>query len=132
MARAIPAAADPLVWINAVQTLVSVEHSYIGNPGRTAFVKFARTLLNPVAAKLGWDPTRNEESNDARLRDAVLTTLGRIGDPSVIEESDRRFAAMMRDPNAVSPAVRRTVISIAAHNAGRETLDRLIALLRTT
>jgi len=132
MARAIPVTADPLVWINVVQTLVSIEHSYTGNPGRTAFVKFARTLLNPVAAKLGWDPIRNEESNDARLRDALLTALGRFGDQSVIEESDRRFEAMMRDPSVVSPAVWRTVISIVAHNAGRETLDRLIALLRTT
>jgi aminopeptidase N len=132
MARAIPATADPLVWIRVVETLVSIERSYTGNPGRIAFVKFARTLLKPVAAKLGWDPIRNEESNDARLRDAVLTGLGRFGDQFVIEESDRRFEAMMRNPNAVSPAVRRTVISIVAYNAGRETLDTLIALLRTT
>jgi aminopeptidase N len=132
MARSLPAGADPVVWMRVVGNLISIDRSYTGNPGRTAFLTFARKLLNPVAAKLGWDPIGHEESNDAKLRDAVLTALGRFGDQSVIADAQRRFEAMMRDPNAVSPAVRRTVISIVAHNADGHTLDRLIALLRST
>jgi aminopeptidase N len=131
IAGVLPTGADPVVWMQVIKTLISIDRAYTGNPRRAAFLAYARKL-HPLAAKLGWDAIRNEESNDANLRDAVLKALGRFGDQAVIAEATRRFEQAMRDSKSTSPAVRRTAISIVAYHADRNMLNRLIATLRAT
>ena len=130
--QAIPADADPIVWLQIVSTLVTIDGFYKDNPGHTVFMAFARDRLTPLAVRLGWDAQTKEEPNAATLRDAVLAALSRFGDQVVIAEARRRFQIALRNPREVSPTVRRTALSIIARYADAETLDRLIALLRAT
>ena len=132
LTRKIPVDADPVVWIQIISTLVGVDRLSADRPGHAAFVAFARDRLRPLAVRLGWDAQANEEPNAATLRESVLVALGRFGDQPVIAEARRRFDAALRNPREVSPAVRRTALSIVARQADAETLDRLITLLRTT
>jgi DNA-binding CsgD family transcriptional regulator/CheY-like chemotaxis protein len=74
------ARADPLVWIQIAGTLHDIDALYRDAPGRDAFRKFARGLLQPIAARLGWEPRPNEETNDGRLRSTVLESLARLAD----------------------------------------------------
>jgi len=131
LTRKIPLDADPVVWIQVISTLVAVDRLWGDRPGHSAFVAFARDRLRPLAARLGWDAQANEEANAATLRESVLVALGRFGDQPVIAEARRRFDAALRNPSEASPAVRRSALSIVARQADAQTLDRLIALLRT-
>jgi len=137
-AKAMPAAADPIVWLQIVSTLVSIETLYGedtlygDDSGHAAFIAFARSRLQLLAAKLGWDAQPNEQPNTATLRQAVLTALSRFGDQQVIAEAGRRFDFAQQHPGEISPAVRRSALSVVAQHADAETLDKLIGLLRAT
>jgi aminopeptidase N len=132
LARAVPVNADPLVWLQVVETFTTIDRLYTGEPHQSAFRSFAQNKLGPVAARLGWDVQPNEAVNVAELRAAVLQALSRFGDESVIREARRRFDAAINDATNVSPATRRTVVSIVAWNADSVTLDRLLAKVRST
>jgi aminopeptidase N len=132
LARAIPVDADPVVWRQIIATFVSIDRVYGDDAGHAAFAAFAQNRLRPLAARLGWDAQPNEEPNAATLRQDVLVALSRFGDASVIAEARRRFETSLRTPGEISPAVRRTALSIVARHADAETLDRLIALFRSS
>jgi aminopeptidase N len=132
LARAIPAEADPIVWLQIIGTYSAIHRLYSGNPNQAAFAAFAIERLRPIAARLGWDPRTNEEANAAKLRDAVLEALSQFGDQTVVSEARQRFDAAMDDSKSMPPATRQTVISIMARNADSATLDRLISAVRTT
>jgi aminopeptidase N len=132
LTRALPIEADPIVWGQVIETLVSIDRLYKDKPGQGAFRAFARDRLKPFASRLGWEPSPGEEQNAAILRGAVLGALSRFGDQSVLDESQRRFSVFMKNSNEISPAVRQIVLSVAARHADAQTLDRLITLLRAT
>lgn len=132
LARAVPVSADPLVWRQIVDTFVTVDRLYTGDPHQSAFRIFARNKLGPMAARLGWDVQPNEAVNVAELRGAILRALSRFGDESVIAEARRRFDVAIDDAKDVPPATRKTVLSIVARNADSVTLDRLLAAVRNT
>ncbi len=132
LTRALPITADPIVWQQVIRTLTAIDRLYAKEPGQNAFRRFARDRLNPLASRLGWEPSSGEEENAAVLREAVLEALSRFGDQSTIEEARRRFALFLQQPNQTSPAMRRIVLSIMARHADSQTLDRLIQLLRAT
>jgi aminopeptidase N len=132
LARALPADTDPVVPVQVVDTLAAINGLYEGNARRAEFARFAVEILGPLGARLGWDAQPKEDANASRLRNAVLITLGQFGDRQVIAEARRRFEMVLRNPEEVSPAVRRTALAIVARDADKETLDRLIGLLRAT
>jgi aminopeptidase N len=132
LTRALPIDADPIVWIQVISTLVSIDKLYDNQPGQPVFRRFARERLNPLSTQLRWDVSPNEEGNAAILRDAVITALSRFEDREVVAEAQRRFALVLKAPKEVSPAVRRTVLSVVARHANAQTLSQLMTLLRTT
>ncbi len=132
LASAVPVDTDPVVWLQVVNTFVTVDRLCAGSPSQAGFRSFARTRLSPLAARLGWDVQPNEPVNVAELRGAVLQALSRFGDEAVVAEARRRFDSAIDDTKDVSPATRKTVISVVARNADSATLDRLLAALRDT
>jgi aminopeptidase N len=129
---ALPVDADPIVWMQVISTLVSIDKLYDNQPGQHAFRRFARDKLNLLSRRLGWDASPNEEGNAAILRDAIITALSRFEDQEVVTEAQRRFALVLQAPQEVSPAVRRTVLSVVARHANAQMLDQLVTLLRNT
>jgi aminopeptidase N len=132
LARAVPADADPVVLGQVVSTLVSIDGLYEEAAGRSGFARFALEILHPLAEQLGWDARPSEDANASVLRNEVLVALGEFGDKQVIEEARRRFEMSLQKPEDVSPAVRRTVLTIVAREADKQSLDRLVALLHAT
>jgi hypothetical protein len=113
-------------------TLVSIDRLYEEAAGRDGFVRFALEILHPLGERLGWDVRPSEDAIVPMLRDEVLVALGEFGDKQVTAEARRRFEMSLQNPQAVSPAVRRTALSIVARESDKETFDRLIALLHAT
>jgi aminopeptidase N len=94
------------------------------------FRSFAREVLQPTYARLGWSKQPGESDNTAGLRSAVLAALGDFGDAAVLAEARRRFAAMVADPSSVDPTTRRTVLVIVAEQADAATWDQIHALAK--
>lgn len=132
LAQKLPLDADPLVWVQVVNTLGSLDRLYRDSPHRAAFAAFVRARLHPIANRVGWEARPGEDVNTARLRNAALQTLSLYDDAQTIAEARRRWDQAEENPGNVSPAVRRTALSIVARHADAKTFDRLMDLFRAT
>jgi aminopeptidase N len=122
------AAADPVVVGTLALQIYAFDDYYRGQPGRDAFRAFARAVLQPAFARVGWDRRPGEPDNVALMRRDLLATLGRLDDPAVVAEAHRRFKRLVEDPASLSGADRLTVIGIAAEHADAATWDQLHAM----
>jgi aminopeptidase N len=126
--KATPTDANPVVWENIAGVLGGLDLYYRdGDPGQAAFRAFAISKLEPVFNQVGWEAKPDESAPVAILRDELIGTLGDLGDPNVIKEARRRFAAQATDPSAVPGPLRKTIIAVIAHNADATTWDQLHA-----
>lgn len=131
LARNAPADADPVVLGALAGQLSAIDDLYAGRPNQAAFRAFARARLDPVAARLGWDPAPGEADNAAIARRSVLAILGGLGDPAVIAEARRRFHRWLSAPESLEGAARRTVLGIVAANADTATWEILLQRARS-
>ena len=103
---------------------------YEGLPGQAAFQAYARSVLDPVLAKLGWEAVPGEDQNSAVLRTTVILVLGNLNDPAVIAEARKRFATYVKDPTSLTPDLRRDVLRIVAEYADAATWDQIHTLAK--
>ena len=120
----------PTVLSVVTARLERLNFLYEGLPGQAAFQAYARGVLNPVLAKLGWTAQPGEEQNAALLRSDLLTTLGELDDPGVVAEAQKRFAAYIKDPTSLSADLRHDVLIITAKHADAATWDEIHALAK--
>ncbi|HEX4151427.1 MAG TPA: M1 family aminopeptidase [Steroidobacteraceae bacterium] len=125
LASAMDGNTDTRAWQQIVGALGTIEYAERGSPGHQAFESYARTVIKPVADKLGWNE-RADEAPDAReLRITLLGDLGRWGDEATIREASRRFEAFVKDRNTLGPDQQSTVLGIVAEYANAATFDEL-------
>lgn len=128
LVEAIPADALPQVWQRAAGILGGLYGYSDGNPTRQAALqKLATARLGPVLDRLGWTPRQGESDNEAILRNTLIGVLGGMGDPAVVAEARRRYAASSSDPAAIPGSLLRTVLGIVALNADEATWNALHA-----
>ncbi|MEK0082609.1 M1 family metallopeptidase [Benzoatithermus flavus] len=132
LTRKIAADADYAVWRQVFDTLSYLDELYEGAPGRAAFQAYARSVLAPVAARLGWDAKPGEPANDAILRQQILTLLGLLGEPMVVAEVQRRFGMFRNDPASLEGPTRLVVLRVAAARADASAYDALHTAARQT
>ena len=121
---------DQRAWSQMNNALASIERNLRGQASHDAFAAYARTLLQPVADRLGWQGHADESSGTQKLRRAVLVNLGTWGDTAVIDEARRRFAAFAVDRTAIPPDDQEMVLAIVARNADAARYDQLHAIAR--
>ncbi len=121
---------DQRAWSQVNEALGTIEHDMRGQPLHDAFAAYARSLVRPVADRLGWDPRPDESTGTQRLRRAVLANLGAWGDAAVVAEARRRFAAFVGDHSAVGPDDQGMILAIVAANADASTFEQLHAVAR--
>jgi aminopeptidase N len=131
LAAATPADADTQVWGKIAEVFGNIDDYYIGDAARQqAFRQYAIARLSPVLAKLGWIARDGEPDTVSILRGDLIATLGDLGDPAVIAEARRRYAAQASDPAAVPAALRKVIISVIARNADAAQWEQLHAAAR--
>jgi len=128
LVRQVPPDADPLVVLGSIHTLQDMDYLFDGLPSQAAFRSYAIAVLNPVLARTGWTPQRQEPDNIALLRAALIATLSSLDDPSIVAEGRKRFADYASDPSATPADMRRTVLRVVALHADAKTWEELVTM----
>ena len=117
-------------WEEVTDVLGTIEYDERGTPGHDAFAQYARSVLKPVADRLGWDAKPAETPTVQSLRRTALQDLGFWGDPGVIAEAQRRFRAFVHDRAAISADDQSVVLAIVGLYADAPTFEQLHDLAR--
>lgn len=126
LAMAAPADADPQVWGKVAGVLTNVDGMYASAPAdRAAFRKLAIARLSPVFQQVGWTAKAGEPAPVANLRTTLIGALSTLGDPAVVAEARRRYAADKTDPTAVPGPLRKAILASVGRNADAAAWDAL-------
>ncbi len=121
---------DARPWEQIIGALGIIEYDERGSPGYDAFAAYARSLVKPVAQKLGWDAKADETPDVQTLRRQVIEHLGLWGDPDIITDARRRFAAFVKDQSTIAPDDQSMVLNIVGQHADAATFEQLHALAK--
>ena len=128
--RQVPAQQDPLVIRMLIDQLTDLDDLYAGLPARPAFRTFARSLLDPILARVGWQAVDGEPGETATLRVDLIVALGTFDDAAVVAEAQRRFTRFQADPASLQGDVREAVLKVIAIRADADAWDALHALAK--
>ena len=118
------------IWQQVAGALATIEYDERGTAGHDAFAAFARSIVRPVAVRLGWEARDGETPNVKELRRTLIKSLGVWGDPDVIEAVRGRFAAFVIDAKAIQPDDQPVILSIVARNADEADFEKLHSIAR--
>jgi aminopeptidase N len=121
---------DTRAWQQITSVLGSIEFDERGSVGHDAFAAYARSIIEPLEARLGWQAKPGETADLQELRRTVIEDLGAWGDPAVIAEARRRFAAFAHDRRAISPDDQSMILGIVGRYADAATFEELHTLAR--
>jgi len=131
LAKGVSADADPAIWSDIAGSFSSIAGYLKGNDAaQERFHAYARGVLQPVFARIGWNPKDGESAPVQLLRTILIGTLAGLEDQAVIAEARRRFAAGPDDPSAMPPALRSLITAIVANKADVATWDQLRAMAK--
>ncbi len=119
-----------VVWTQVLGSLRDIDALERGAPDRPAFRSYARGLLTPVLARVGWDAKPDDTPDVVLLRSSLIRTLGRFEDPAVVAEARKRFAAFVADRSTLSPSLQDAVLSVVGYGADKKIYDQLHELGR--
>jgi len=128
MAASMGADLDTRAWSQIAAALGSIEYDLRGTPSHDAFAAYARSLLEPAFAALGWSERTGDTPDVQALRQSLIGALGNLGDPGVIAEARKRFAAFVGDHAAIAPDAQAAILTIVAQNADPATFEQLHAI----
>jgi aminopeptidase N len=89
---------------------------------------YASKKLAPVMARVGWTAKPSERATIAVLRADLIRALGGMGDPAVVAQANRLYAA--NDPLAAAGPLRSTILAAVARNVDAAGWERLHAQAR--
>ena len=113
------------VWEDTISHLKRLDALERGGASRPAFRAFARGLLQPQLARLGWTPRPGEDFPDTLLRPNLIAALGQFDDPAVAAEARRRFAAYLKDRSSLPPSLLDPVTRVVGQHADAATASIL-------
>jgi aminopeptidase N len=121
---------DERVWEQVLSALDTIARAERGTPGETAYLAFARRIVAPLAARIGWDPVPGEAAADANLRAPLLEKLGDWNDAATLAEARVRFERMRAGGGPADPDLRGVAVRLVARGADAATFDVLAGLAR--
>ncbi len=119
------------VWEAAINGLNGLANFENARSGSAAFDGYRRRVLRPVLDRVGWDGSSGD-ATATTLRQNVIAALGAAGDPDVIAESRKRFAAFLAGPQSLPPDLRGTVLNVVGTYADEPTWNRLHDLYKAS
>lgn len=120
------------LWEQIATTLNQIDALHLGEKERAAFQSYARSLLAPAFARVGWEPKPGEEVATGLLRVKLIAQLGDLGDEGVIAGARERFSKFVADPKTLAPDLRPPVLAVVGRYADQKTWETLHQLGRET
>jgi aminopeptidase N len=121
---------DARAWTQIVESLSTIERDERNTPGHDAFTAYARKLVHPLFDALGWDAKPDDAPPVRRLRNIAIASLGKWGDPGIIAEAKKRFAAFVNDHSTLTPDEQAAVLGIVGTYADQAAFDQIHALAK--
>jgi hypothetical protein len=81
---------------------------------------------------LGWTAKADETPDVQTLRRTIIRELGTLGDPAIIAEARKRFAAFLTDHNSISPDDQGVILRIVAQHADAAAFEQIHAVARAS
>jgi len=126
LAARTPQGADPFVWTIIANELNGTDGLFDNDdPRRERYRVFARGLLNPVFARVGWARVQGESDNTSILRASLINALSSLEDPAFQAEALRRFRA-----GQIDGRVRTAVLGAVGAAATPEAFDEILTRAR--
>ncbi len=120
----------PSVWTMVAGALGLLDFA-VAEADRGELEAFVQSLLGPEFERVGWDRREDDDSEAARRRAVLISTLGTIGaDPSVRAESRDRFVALGQGASLDADTAS-AILHVVATTAGRLEYDALLARFRS-
>ncbi|MBI3635948.1 MAG: ERAP1-like C-terminal domain-containing protein, partial [Candidatus Rokubacteria bacterium] len=105
---------DRNVWTMLIGSLHSLTRA-VAAADRPRLAAYARVLLGPAVAELGWEPRPGEDELTRQLRGDLLRALGVLGDDAATQaRAAGEYARAQKDPGTVDPNVLPALIAILA------------------
>ncbi|MEP6505267.1 MAG: M1 family metallopeptidase, partial [Betaproteobacteria bacterium] len=127
----VPADVDPLVASTLVEQLTDLDRLHDRLPTQPAWRAFARSVLNPIFARVGWQPVAGESGNARTLRAELIEALGTLDDAAVVAEVERRFERALADRASLDGESRLATLQVVALRADARAWDALHGLARS-
>jgi len=121
---------DERVWEQVFSALDAIAVAERGTPGEAAYLAFARGVIAPLAARIGWDAVAGESAADANLRAPLLERLGDWNDAATLAEARARFARMQAGDGPADADLRAVIVRLVARGADEPTFDELLGHAR--
>ncbi|MEA2786348.1 MAG: hypothetical protein QOF71_2452 [Candidatus Eremiobacteraeota bacterium] len=118
-------------WEHIVNALGELETDTRGTAQHDVLTEYARNVVAPLVASLGWETTPGESVETGQLRRSAVAALGTWGDPAVIAEARTRFERSIADPASTNPEMQEVLTLVVATNADAAAFDRLHQLAQT-
>jgi aminopeptidase N len=129
----LPASTDLAEREQIINVVSFVNSLLVGSPERERFQRYARSVLRPTFATLGWEPKPDEPPNAGRLRASLISALGYLNDPEVLAGCRERFQKYLANPASLPPNLRAPVLVVVGRYADEKTWNKLHELgLKTT
>jgi aminopeptidase N len=122
---------DTRAWQQISAALGTIEYDERGSPGHDAFSAYARSVLAPAFAALGWSGKPDEPPDRQQLRRTLIRDLGVWGDPEVIRGARERFEAFLKDRSSLPASDQPAILAVVAHDADAPTFEQLHELARS-
>jgi len=128
MAGVPPSRGNPAVAQLLAAQLQDLDRLHDGLASQPAFRGWARALLAPFLAEVGWD-SRDSDSGDVRtLRVQLIEALGGFGDARVLADVDKAFERVLEHPDSLDADHRDAVLSVVATRADERAWQQLHGL----
>ncbi|KAH8302053.1 hypothetical protein KR044_002268 [Drosophila immigrans] len=96
------------------------------------FNNFGRSLYDPIATRLGWEPRENENHLDTLLRSLVLTRLVSFRSPEISEEARKRFRSHVNGTKPLPADLRSTCYKAVLQDGNEAIFEEMLTLYRST
>lgn len=120
---------DYVVLSDIVGFLNFLHVQFAGEKFAEEIKEFNQYFMNVVFQRIGWDQAKGEKPTQALLRNMLIGSLGRLGDPQILQEARFRFSGLSRN-RPLNPDLRSAVYSTVAWNGDAATYRQLVAMYR--
>ncbi len=126
---AVPASASDIILADLPGYMAGAHSMFEGDKAmQKRLVDYSSKKLTPILTRIGYDAKAGEGPQAPLLRQSLIATLGRMGDPAVLAEARRRFAALDSNPEALDGPQKFVWLGVVAQYADPAAWDKLRAM----